>query len=619
MGTILCSQAGGHLQIGATFLQNQSCEFVVWAPFAKQVKLHLISPQRRTVCLEKIESGYWQTAQKVLPQTHYYYSIDGRDKRPDPASHFQPKGVHGPSQVIDHGSFAWQDQAWSGIPLAEMIIYELHVGTFTPQGTFAAIIPRLPVLKDLGINTIEIMPIAAFPGKRNWGYDGVQPFAVQNSYGGPERFKALVNACHQQGIAVMLDVVYNHFGPEGNYFHEFGPYFTKKYKTPWGAAINFDDMYSDEVRNYFIQNALHWFGNYHVDALRLDAIQAIFDQSAYPFLAELADKIKAFSRKCGRPHLLIAESDLNDVRVSQPVIQGGYGLDASWCDDLHHSLHAICTGERQGYYKDFGSFAMLFKALRDGYAFRGQYSKFRKRCYGSARQELPGKNLVVFGQNHDQVGNRPLGERLSQLADFAALKWVAGIVLLSPYIPLLFMGEEYGEETPFFYFVDHSEPKLNAVVRRGREQEFRAFQWKETGFDPASPEVFAKSRLHWENRNQGRHKLLWQYYKSLIKLRKEIRDTLESKQPNVIVNGFAAEKVLTLHWEIPARQWCCMFHCCDHAGQWRVMIPAGVWKKQLDSADFSGDGVGTKLPPTISEQTVLQFQAYHVVVYVKEY
>jgi maltooligosyltrehalose trehalohydrolase len=447
---------------GAKLDKTHNCTFTVWAPARRRVELKLTphpldgkvgAGQEGLIEMElpgesaeaKETAGYWQlTVPDIQPGTRYFFQLDGSVTRPDPASNFQPEGVHGPSEVIDHGQFQWKDEKWKGIGLKDMIIYELHVGTFTPEGTFSAAIGRLSDLKELGINAVEIMPVAQFPGDRNWGYDGVYPYAVQNSYGGPDKLKELVNASHRAGLAVVLDVVYNHLGPEGNYLRDFGPYFTDKYQTPWGQAINFDGPYSDPVREFFIENALYWFRDYHIDALRLDALHAVFDMSAKHFLRELSERVAEFSKENGRRFYLVAESDLNDVRLIKPRSRGGYGLDAQWSDDFHHSLHALLTGEKKGYYQDFGSVRNLAKVFREGFVYTGQYSEHRKRRHGSKPKHRKARQFVVCIQNHDQVGNRMYGKRLSQLVGFESLKLAAGTVILSPYIPHLFMGEEYG-------------------------------------------------------------------------------------------------------------------------------------------------------------------------------
>ena len=438
------------ISLGASYLGERQCRFRVWAPFVSKVELHLLSPNEQIVPMGKDQRGYHEAVVKQLePGALYRYRLDGDKERPDPASRYQPDGVHGPSQVVDP-HFCWSEAHWAGLPLKEYVLYELHVGTFTPDGTFSAIIPHLDQLKDLGITAVELMPVAQFPGDRNWGYDGVYPFAVQNSYGGPGGLKLLVDACHQRGLAVVMDVVYNHLGPEGNYLADFGPYFTDSYKTPWGPAVNYDGPYSDDVRRFFIENALHWLIDFRIDALRIDAVHGIFDSSAQPFLEELALTVQEHTERLNRQIYLIAESDLNDSRLVRSRKLGGYGLDAQWNDDFHHALHTLLTSERSGYYEDFGLCRDLATAFRDGFVYSGKYSRYRKRRHGNDARVIASHRLVVFSQNHDQVGNRMRGDRLSALVSFESLKLAAGVVILSPFIPLFFMGEEYQVKPPPF-------------------------------------------------------------------------------------------------------------------------------------------------------------------------
>jgi len=416
--------------------------------------------------------------------------------------------------------------------LKDYIIYELHVGTFSEAGTFDGVRERLFELRQLGVTAIELMPVAQFPGGRNWGYDGVLPFAVQNSYGGPEALKRLVDACHGHGLAVILDVVYNHLGPEGNYLREFGPYFTGCYKTPWGEALNFDSEESDHVRRYFIENALYWLRDFHIDALRLDAVHAIRDFSATPFLQELGRAVKQLANELGGPLYLIGESDLNDARLIRPEMIGGVGLDAQWADDFHHCLHVLLTGEQGGYYQDFGGAQQMAKILNEGYAYTGEYSPFRKRRHGNVAWGTEPHQLVVCAQNHDQIGNRMLGERLSSLVDFERLKLAAGITMLSPFLPMLFMGEEYGEEAPFQYFISHSDRRLVKAVREGRQAEFAAFAWAGEVPDPAAKESFERCKLRHESwRTPGRQKLLREFYRELIRLRKVLHKRKPTECP----------------------------------------------------------------------------------------
>ena len=588
------------MDIGARYLGDATCEFIVWAPFSKHVSVRTVSPEERLIPMERDGRGYFRTTvTDISPETLYFYRLEGKVDRPDPASNFQPEGVHGPSSIVDHSLFQWEGSAWTGIPLKEMLVYELHAGTFTPEGTFEAIIPRLEALKDLGVNALELMPVAQFAGGRNWGYDGVFPFSVQDSYGGPEGLRRLVNACHQKGFSVILDVVYNHLGPEGNYLGDFGPYFTERYKTPWGRAINFDGACSDEVRSFFIQNALYWFQNYHIDALRLDAVHAIYDFSPRPFLLELSEKVEEFSCKNGRRFYLIAESDLNDTRLIQSAESGGLGMDAQWCDDFHHSIHALLTGERTGYYMDFGSVGDLVKSLKEGFVYSWSYSRYRKRHHGSSSSDIPPGKFLVFSQNHDQVGNRMLGERLSVLTNFEALKLTAGIVILSPYIPLLFMGEEYAEESPFLYFIDHIDNDLVEAVRKGRKEEFNKFKWEREPPDPKSPETFFKSKLDWNKREEGRHRVLLDFYRQLIKLRKENPALLVPDEKRLEVSGMEEERVVFLQRWRGENTIFCIFNFNEKDIPIKIDIPQGVWKKVIDSSDTKWNGPGSIMPGKI--------------------
>src|SRR5688572_5668450 len=506
--------------IGALVQPYGSCHFHVWAPQAESVSLEISEPEKRLLPMEQTEFGYWfTTLPEIHPDTRYTFKINKATERPDPASFFQPDGVHKASALVDHHAFSWTDQDWKGIPLEKLIIYELHTGTFTEQQSFEGIISKLDYLAELGINCIEIMPVAQFPGNRNWGYDGVYPFAVQNSYGGPDGLKKLVDACHQKGISVVLDVVYNHMGPEGNYLNDFGPYFTDKYKTPWGSALNFDDADCDGVRNFFIQNALMWLRDYHIDALRLDAVNAIMDFSAHHFLQELSEEVTKLTEQTGREYLLIAESDLNDVRMINPIEKGGYGMHAQWNDDFHHALHALVTGEKAGYYADFGKIDDLAKAFQDTFVFNGNYAPHRRKSYGNSAAENPAEQFVVCAQNHDQVGNRMPGDRLSETLSLEALKLVAATYLLSPYIPMLFMGEEYGEKNPFQYFISHTDKDLVKAVQEGRKNEFKSFKYAGEVPDPQSEETFRRSMLSWNYRD-GEPAALFNFYKKLIGLRK---------------------------------------------------------------------------------------------------
>jgi maltooligosyltrehalose trehalohydrolase len=587
------------IEIGARYAGESECEFIVWAPQAHEVAVRLVAPEIGMIPMKRNEWGYWRVkAESITPGASYLYRINNGEERPDPASHFQPLGVHGPSAVVAHDEFVWSDHAWTGVPQERLVIYELHTGVFTPEGTFDAIIPRLPELRALGVTAIELMPVAEFPGHRNWGYDGVYPFSAHHAYGGPVGLKRLVNACHKAGLAVILDVVYNHLGPEGNYLSRFGPYFTDKYRTPWGAALNFDDAWSDGVRNYFIENALHWFGHYHIDGLRLDAVHAIHDASAKPFLQELAERTAEFSERRGRKFLLIAESDGNDPRILRPKEMGGFGLDAQWLDDFHHSLLTLLTEERIGYYADYGQVAHFVKAVREGFVYSGEYSIHRRRRHGGSSADRPGRQFIVFARNHDQTGNRMFGERLSTLVSFDALKLAAGAVSLSPFIPLLFMGEEYAEEAPFLYFVSHGDADLIRAVREGRKTEFEAFQWAGEPPDPQSMETFLRSKLDWERRNHGRGRALREFYRELFRLRREIPALAALDKNSLEVSGLEDPRLVLLRrWSAGKEVFCVMNF--DREEATFIAPPSGGWTKLLDSANEEWEGPGSLLPELI--------------------
>jgi len=604
------------MRIGAKYGNNNVCEFSIWAPLVKNISLKLLTPSERLVPMESDNQGYWTvTVDNCPPGTLYHYHLENERDRPDPASFYQPDGVHRASQVIDHHSFQWQDTDWHGIDKKEMIIYEIHVGTFTDEGSFTSAVQRLDDLKELGINAIEIMPVSQFPGSRNWGYDGVYPFAVQNSYGGPDGLKGFVNECHIRDMAVILDVVYNHQGPEGNYIWDFAPYFTDKYKSPWGQAINFDGTHSQGVRNYYMENALYWFEHFHCDALRLDAIHGIYDNSDRPFLLELAERVQEFSTRQGRKYYLMAESDLNDSSAARPADKGGLGLDVLWCDDFHHAMHTLIAGEDGGYYVDYGSVDHLVKSLKEGFVYSGEYSKFRKRSHGNSSEDLPADRFIVFSQNHDQIGNRVMGDRIASLVSFEAQKLAAGIVLLSPFIPLLFMGEEYGETRPFLYFTSHSDPDLVEGIRQGRKKEFEKFRWKEEPADPQIEETFFKSKIDWTKRQTGDHKILLNYYRELIHLRKNIDALSNLDKESMLVWGDDERKVITVErWH----------------GKSRVMIVINIngsdvsihnvkhdhqWRKILDSSDQKWNGPGTLVKDNINGKNDVAMRAHSLALF----
>jgi len=515
--------------IGLNFDQGKAV-FWLWAPRLKQVILQLHSSDTHIDFVAK-PNGYWQLdGIEIQPGEVYNLIVEASygDKgsehklmqRLDPAMLWKANNDDG-SIAYDLTAFPWTDDGWKSPDLENFIIYELHCGTFTSNGELSAIENRLDYLVDLGITAIEIMPVAQFSGARNWGYDGVFPFAVQNTYGGPQALQHLVDTCHKKGIAVVLDVVYNHLGPEGNHLDDFGGYFTDKYQTPWGKAINFDDAYSDEVRKFYLENVLMWFRDFHIDALRLDAVHAIKDFSAHHFLEEVKSATAQLSQLTGRNYYLIVESDLNDNRYINPQESGGYGMDGQWIDEFHHALRVASGEPKTGYYEDFNGVEHLAKAYRDAYVYDGQYSRHRKKTFGRKAAGNAGKQFVVFSQNHDQVGNRMLGERSSALYSHAILKLMAGAVFCSPFIPLIFMGEEYAEENPFLFFVSHHDEKLIEAVRKGRQEEFSAFHQNGHPPDPQSIETFESSKLNWNLLHLDKHASMFEYYKELIALRKQ--------------------------------------------------------------------------------------------------
>jgi maltooligosyltrehalose trehalohydrolase len=499
--------------------------FELWAPTAHRVELVI---QGQHVAMVRGEGGWWTVTADANAGDYYGYSLDGSEILPDPRSPWQPLGVHGASRLVDHSSFPWEDSGWRGTDVLGGVIYELHVGTFTEEGTFDAAVTKLDHIVDLGSTAVELMPIAEAPGERGWGYDAVDLYAPHHAYGGPEGLKMLVDACHRRDLAVVLDVVYNHLGPDGNYLPRFGPYFTDKYKTPWGDAVNLDGHGSSEVRDFFIENALMWLEDYHFDALRIDAVHAILDQSAIHFLEELSVRVEDLKNRLGRTLWLIAESDLNDPRIVTPREAGGYGISAQWSDDFHHSLHAALTNERNGYYADFGRLSQVARALRNVYVYDGAYSTFRRRRHGRPTGDLPGTRFVGYIQNHDQVGNRALGDRMGHLVSEELLKVAPALVLTAPFVPLLFQGEEWGATSPFCYFTDHGDEALGRAVSEGRRREFASFGWDADSVpDPQSEETFQMSKLDWRELERRSHRELFEWYKDLIALRHttpELRD-----------------------------------------------------------------------------------------------
>ena len=575
------------IQFGPQVTENNHCVFKVWAPEKKRMMLHLVHPFEEIIEMQPVEGGYYIYEKEGAGHgTRYFYRPDDSADLPDPASHFQPEGVHGPSEVIDHNQFQWTDNNWKGIPFNELILYELHVGTFTPEGTFEAIIPRLAELAETGINALELMPVSQFPGSRNWGYDRVYPYSVQNSYGGPFRLKKLVDACHQLGIAIFIDKIYNHQGPEGNYLSHFGPYFTDWYKTPWGEAINFDKEWSDGVRDYFSMNAVFWFDKYHVDGLRLDAVHEVYDKGAVNFWELTHDRIKALEQKAGRPFYTIAESDLNSPKIIQHPEAGGYGFTAQLLDDFHHALYVMLDKEGKEHYIDFGNMEQLAKAYTEGYVHSGDYVEFRKRKHGRSSAGIPGNRFVVFNQNHDIVGNRAGAERLSLLVNFEQLKVAAAAMLLSPYVPMLFMGEEFGADTPFYYFISHSDKNLVEAVREGRRKEFEGFNWNVEPPDPQAEDTFEKSKLLWEQRNKGKHAILLSWHKYLITLRKTLPSLLNFNKNEVRATTIGQSGIVLYRQNPEGQQHlACLFNFSELSLDFTLPFQDYEWDKLVDSKD----------------------------------
>jgi maltooligosyltrehalose trehalohydrolase len=552
--------------------------FSVWAPDAKSVDLVV---GERHLALQPLSGGHWQVNVEHDLALGYKYSIDGGLPVPDPRSRWQPDGVHGASHLVPKvGATAHRHHTFKAADLKEAILYELHVGTFTPEGTYAAAQGKLDYLRDLGVTHVELMPLATFPGGRGWGYDGVDLYAPFPAYGTPAQLIEFVEACHVRGLAVILDVVYNHLGPDGNYLAQYGPYFTDRYKTGWGAALNYDGPQSDEVRRFVIDNALMWFKDFGVDGLRLDAVHAIFSFEAVHLLEELSTAVKDLGKELGRSFTLIAESDLNDPRLLHASSRGGLGLDAQWCDDFHHAIHRYFTGECDGYYADFHGLKDVATALRDGYVYQGQYSAHRRRKHGRAPVGVEAHQLVVSAQNHDQVGNRAQGERLSMLLEMPQLKAVAALTLLSPFVPLLFQGEEWGAMTPFLYFTDHQDPELGRLVAEGRSREFSAFRWQGAVPNPQDDATFARSKLNWAEISQPRHAELLEWYRRLIALRRDKVEVpresrADSPAPHVQFDA-GAEWLAFVHNGVLA-----VFNLGDRAQ--RVPVPDGEWSLVLRS------------------------------------
>jgi maltooligosyltrehalose trehalohydrolase len=554
----------------------------VWAPSANSVEL--VTPERR-VALAADDKGYWQGEVDAAElRAGYKYSIDGGKPKPDPRSRWQPEGVHGPSHLPESRQPAAAAAHFRPKALRDAVIYELHVGTFTPAGTYAGARERLDHLVELGVTHIELMPLATFPGRHGWGYDGVDLYAPLPAYGTPRELADFIAACHGRGLAVLLDVVYNHLGPDGNYLGAYGPYFTDRVKTPWGQAVNYDGAQSDEVRRFVIDNALMWLGDYGFDGLRLDAVHAIFSFEAVHVLEELAAAVRGLGVEQDRELVLIAESDLNDPRLVLPVARGGFALDAHWADDFHHALHRYFADEADGYYADYHGLPDIATALAQGYVYQGQYSAFRQRRHGRVPSGVTPDQLVVCSQNHDQIGNRARGERLSMLVDVPKQKAIAALTLLSPFVPLLFQGEEWGAQTPFLYFTDHEDAELGRLVSEGRAREFQSFRWGGEVPDPQDDSTFERSKLDWAETAKPRHAEILDWYRALIALRQSRFRHDAPGKPEVLFDVNAQ----WLRFEYAGVL--AMFNFASVPR--RIALPAGDWEFALDSEGRgTGDGM----------------------------
>jgi maltooligosyltrehalose trehalohydrolase len=519
--------------------------FRVWAPRAHKVAVQIADEK---IPLQQSHGGWWQAdVEAARPGMDYAFLLDDEDLAlPDPRSQWQPNGVHGPSRILDHSTFNWTDSAWEAPPLSSAIVYELHIGTFTPEGTLDAAKTKLGYLRELGITHVELMPVNSFPGTQGWGYDGVDLFAPHEPYGGPEALKRFVDACHARGLAVLLDVVYNHLGPAGNYLGKFGPYFTDSHHTPWGDAVNLEDAGSHEVRRFFCDNALMWLRDYHCDGLRLDAVHAYMDRSAINFMEQLGAEVRALQAHTGRSYVVIAESDLNDPRIVTAREASGYGLDAQWSDDFHHALVTALTGDRSGYYIDFGSIADIAKSLRDVFVYDGRYSQHRDRVHGRPVVNLPASRFLGYSQDHDQVGNRAKGERLAHEVSLGRAKIGAALELTAPFVPMIFQGEEWAASAPFQFFTNHDE-ELGKLVSEGRKKEFAAFGWDPNDIpDPQSPETFQRSKLNWDERTTAPHAEILDWYRRLIAFRHATPDLTDPDLSHVQVRFNEDEKWLVM-------------------------------------------------------------------------
>jgi maltooligosyltrehalose trehalohydrolase len=571
---------------GVHLVSGKEVTFVVWAPFVKKISLELIhkDDSKFRQEMEPLSKGYYVTTCEVAAKDEYAFLLNGRFRRPDPTSRYQPRGVDGPSSIVLPVDFNWHDSSWRGTSRSDLVIYELHVGTFSRKGTFEAVIPYLDYLKELGVTAIELMPVAQFSGKRNWGYDGVDLFAPQNSYGGPHGLQKLIDACHQKDLSVILDVVYNHLGPEGNFLGDFGPYFSYKYRTPWGPAVNYDESGSDEVRRFVNQNAAYWIRDYHVDGLRLDAIDKIFDGSPCHILSEIERGVHDSAG--GREVHVIAESDLNDPKIIRSKETGGYAIDAQWSDDFHHSVHSYLTGERFGYYSDFGGVKDIEKSLSSAFVYDGRFSSYRGKTFGDSTEGLSGEKFVYCLQNHDQVGNHPGGERLSSLLTFDQLKVAVALLVFSQSIPMLFMGEEYAESRPFYYFVNHSRRQLIKSVREGRKKEHGQFDSEHKFADPQAESTFLESKLDHSLKSKGIHRMMLEYYRKVISVRNSLAPLKKFERSLQRIVLLEDETTIVMERDFDKELVKCIFVLGNYAVKIENPMKSAPFKKVFDSTNY---------------------------------
>lgn len=617
-------------KLGAILVEGDDknrCEFIVWAPEAKTVDVHLIGDEDRYVPMARIDRGYFRAVTEgIVPGQPYLYRINGKDEYADPAARALPDGVQGASVVVER-DFSWTDADWRGIDINDYIIYELHIGTFSPEGTFLGAIPCLDHLVELGVNVVEIMPINQFSGQRGWGYDGVFIYAPHNTYGTPDDFKRLVDACHERGLAVVLDVVYNHFGPEGSGVNNFAPYTTERYKTPWGQAMNFDGAHGDEVREYFIENALYWIHEFHVDALRLDATHYMYDFAAVTFIEDLIEGVGHYRQSLGRNVYMIAESDRNNARLITARDEGGLGMDAQWNDDFHHALLSAVRGEQSGYFRDFGDFWRLLKAFREGYVYSGEYAPSRQMRHGMSSKLLPGNRFVIFFDNHDQIGNHMPADRLIKLVTFEQYKLLLGATLLAPYVPLLWMGDEYAETAPFEFFVDFTSPELCDAVRKGRKAEFGSSIREGVEVpDPVSEAVFHASKLNLDLKREGKHRVMFEFHKTMIGLRRQFGALRVPDKDRTEVVEFERKPLIYLRrWadDGTSEVFALLNFSHDPCGA-RLPVPNGQWRKLINSADpywCEDSDMAQPVEPhviDVHESLDLTLAPYSFTVYVRE-